>query len=304
MLSEAARRAGRPGRRRPGQRRPGRPGVLRSKVTRRPVDLTELAADLGPAGPPARRRHLLPGRPGHRPAGRAGPGRSLARLRGGPGSTWPWRATSSARCHGCTWRPRALSSAARVACSATTVDDLLRPGADERGPADEPRGWPRPRCSSTTPGWPTGSTERQRDPRLGERAFAARLWYALDTETDPDALLTRAESDLMAIEEEIADVAARIGPRLGLGTGRPATDMVRDVLDALAACAPVTDETVLTAVPAHWLKVDPRRGRRARPGHDVRRPGPGDRDAGVPARGGGGLLRPAGSAPEPFDNGG
>ncbi len=53
------------------------------------------------------------------------------------------------------------------------------------------------------------------DPRLGERAYAARLWYTLDSELSPEALLVRAESDLIATEEEIAEVAAeyRDAPR-------------------------------------------------------------------------------------------
>jgi uncharacterized protein (DUF885 family) len=77
------------------------------------------------------------------------------------------------------------------------------------------------------------------DPRLGEQAFAAQLWYTLDTETGPDALLTRAESDLQAIEEEIAELAARID---GSPT-RPG--QVREVLDRVAAQAPVDDDTIL-----------------------------------------------------------
>jgi uncharacterized protein (DUF885 family) len=77
------------------------------------------------------------------------------------------------------------------------------------------------------------------NPRLGEQRFAARLWYGLDTEISPDVLLTRAESDLQAIEEQIAEVAARID---GAPT-RPG--QVRDVLDALAAQAPVDDATIL-----------------------------------------------------------
>ncbi|MFI7588707.1 DUF885 domain-containing protein [Spongisporangium articulatum] len=78
-----------------------------------------------------------------------------------------------------------------------------------------------------------------RDPALGEQAYAARLWYTLDTETGPDALLTRAESDLQAIEERIAEEAAtfaRVPPRPGL---------VREVLDGLAHGAPVTDASIL-----------------------------------------------------------
>jgi uncharacterized protein (DUF885 family) len=77
------------------------------------------------------------------------------------------------------------------------------------------------------------------DPRLGEQAYAARLWYTLDTETGPDALLTRAESDLQAIEEEIRELAGRID-----GTA-PREGQVREVLDRVAAQAPVTDETIL-----------------------------------------------------------
>jgi uncharacterized protein (DUF885 family) len=77
------------------------------------------------------------------------------------------------------------------------------------------------------------------DPRLGEQAFAARLWYTLDTETGPDALLTRAESDLQAIEEELAEVASELA-------GAPAhPGQVREMLDRVAASAPVTDESIL-----------------------------------------------------------
>ncbi|MYR34394.1 DUF885 family protein [Nocardiopsis alba] len=66
------------------------------------------------------------------------------------------------------------------------------------------------------------------DPRLGERAFAARLWYTLDSELSPEALLVRAESDLLATEEELAEVAAEYegGPRRPGGAA--------EVLDSLA----------------------------------------------------------------------
>lgn len=46
-----------------------------------------------------------------------------------------------------------------------------------------------------------------RDPRLGERDYAAQLWYTLDSELSPELLLTRAESDLIATEEALADAA-------------------------------------------------------------------------------------------------
>ena len=80
------------------------------------------------------------------------------------------------------------------------------------------------------------------DPRLGDLRFAAKLWYTLDTQNTPDVLLTRAESDLQAVEEEIAELASRIA-------GRPANGdtagQVREVLDRLAAQAPVSDATIL-----------------------------------------------------------
>jgi uncharacterized protein (DUF885 family) len=77
------------------------------------------------------------------------------------------------------------------------------------------------------------------DPRLGEQSYAARLWYTLDTETGPDALLTRAESDLQAIEEELAELASELA-------GAPPRDgQVREMLDRSAAMAPVTDATIL-----------------------------------------------------------
>ncbi|HEY6793354.1 MAG TPA: DUF885 domain-containing protein [Kineosporiaceae bacterium] len=77
------------------------------------------------------------------------------------------------------------------------------------------------------------------DPRLGPERYAAKLWYDLDSEIGPDSLLTRAESDLQAIEESIAEVASRIA-------GTPARPgQVREVLDRLAAQAPVDDTTIL-----------------------------------------------------------
>lgn len=77
------------------------------------------------------------------------------------------------------------------------------------------------------------------DPRLGEEPFAARLWYTLDTHTTPDALLTRAESDLQAVEEELAEFAGALGAHL------PATNRVRELLDRMADSAPVIDATIL-----------------------------------------------------------
>lgn len=74
------------------------------------------------------------------------------------------------------------------------------------------------------------------DPRLGGRDFAAQLWYALDSELSPEALLVRAESDLLATEEAMADDAAEY-------QGQPRRPgQVAEVLAALAEDHPVTGE--------------------------------------------------------------
>ena len=70
-----------------------------------------------------------------------------------------------------------------------------------------------------------------RDPRLGAELYSGQLWHTLDTEISADSVLVRAESDLMRIEAEIAEVTA----------GRD----VRQVLDETAAAGPVDDSTVL-----------------------------------------------------------
>ncbi len=76
------------------------------------------------------------------------------------------------------------------------------------------------------------------DPRLGERAFAARLWYTLDSELSPEALLVRAESDLIATEEELAEVAAEYEGR------SRRTGQVAEVLASLAREHATTGDTV------------------------------------------------------------
>ena len=79
------------------------------------------------------------------------------------------------------------------------------------------------------------------DPRLGARDFAAQLWYTLDSELSPEALLVRAESDLLATEEAIAEVAAEY-------EGRPRRGgQVAEVLSALAAENATDADTVRPA---------------------------------------------------------
>ncbi len=90
--------------------------------------------------------------------------------------------------------------------------------------------------------WLRGELEAAHaDPRLGERDFAAQLWYTLDSELSPEALLVRAESDLIATEEAIAEAAAEYqdAPR------RPG--QVAEALAALAAGNPTGPDTVRPA---------------------------------------------------------
>ncbi len=76
------------------------------------------------------------------------------------------------------------------------------------------------------------------DPRLGAERFSRKLALTLDTASDSDAVLARAESDLERIEELIAETAARLDH--GDADGR-----VRRVLDRLAAEGHVDDETIV-----------------------------------------------------------
>ena len=76
------------------------------------------------------------------------------------------------------------------------------------------------------------------DPRLGAERFSRKLALTLDTATDSDAVLARAESDLARIEELIAETAARLDD--GDADGR-----VRRVLDRLAAEGHVDDATIV-----------------------------------------------------------
>lgn len=77
-----------------------------------------------------------------------------------------------------------------------------------------------------------------RDPRLGAEAYSRKLALTLDTASDADAVLARAEADLAAVEERIAETAARLDS--GDGHGR-----VRRVLDRLAAEGRVDNDTIV-----------------------------------------------------------
>lgn len=90
------------------------------------------------------------------------------------------------------------------------------------------------------------------DPRLGERDYAAQLWYTLDSELSPEALLVRAESDLLATEEMIAEAAAEYeGAPRRLG-------QVAEVLSALATENATDADTVRSACAAALLHLNGR----------------------------------------------
>ena len=77
-----------------------------------------------------------------------------------------------------------------------------------------------------------------RDPRLGAAVFGRKLGLTLDTASDADHVLARAEADLVHVEEQIAETASRLDT--GSADGR-----VRRVLDRLAEAGHVDDATVV-----------------------------------------------------------
>ena len=123
------------------------------------------------------------------------------------------------------------------------VDVLLERAPGQRGAVDQARTLAADALEQHARWLTDQLPAADRDPRLRPAAYAARLWSALDTETGPDALLTRAESDLMALEEQLAELAGRLAPLLGVDAAAPGR--VRAVMDAVAAAAPTTDSDVL-----------------------------------------------------------
>jgi uncharacterized protein (DUF885 family) len=88
--------------------------------------------------------------------------------------------------------------------------------------------------------WLRGSLEDAAgNPRLGGERFSRKLSLTLDTSSDADAVLTRAEADLARIEDAIAETAARLDP------GGPRDGQVRRVLDRLASEGQVDNETIV-----------------------------------------------------------
>jgi uncharacterized protein (DUF885 family) len=81
--------------------------------------------------------------------------------------------------------------------------------------------------------------DANRDPRIGGPAFGRKLALTLDTDSDSDTVLSRAESDLATIEDELVGAAARLDPQ-GDRDGQ-----VRRVLDRLAAEGHVDNATIV-----------------------------------------------------------
>jgi uncharacterized protein (DUF885 family) len=89
-------------------------------------------------------------------------------------------------------------------------------------------------------GWLRGQLEAaDGDPRLGAERYSRKLSLTLDTASDADAVLARAEADLVRVEEAIGQTAARLAP-----TG-PADGRVRRVLDRLAGEGHVENDTIV-----------------------------------------------------------
>ena len=77
-----------------------------------------------------------------------------------------------------------------------------------------------------------------RDPRLGAAAYSRKLALTLDTASDADAVLARAEADLARVEARIEETAARLDG--GESAGR-----VRRVLDRLATEGSVDNDSIV-----------------------------------------------------------
>ncbi len=93
------------------------------------------------------------------------------------------------------------------------------------------------------------------DARIGPSAYHALTWFGLDSQVDLAVLVTRIESDLQGVEEEVAELAGRlaaVGGRSGQRPGGPdavldnPAELVAAVLRELAAQHPVSAADLLT----------------------------------------------------------
>jgi uncharacterized protein (DUF885 family) len=99
---------------------------------------------------------------------------------------------------------------------------------------EEHRGWLHERLAELDREGDPGA-----DPRLGGERFERKLAFTLDAVSTAERILRRAERDLVRIEREIAETAARLSGE------RPDTPgLVRRVLDSLAEDRPDNDTIV------------------------------------------------------------
>jgi uncharacterized protein (DUF885 family) len=139
-----------------------------------------------------------------------------------------------------------------IALLGEEVDELLRQAPDLQREMDDARTGAAQALEDHARWLADQPASADGDPRLGERRFAAALWSTLGTEASPDALLTRAESHLMELEDRVAELAAGLAPRLGISVSSAEPgQLVRAVLDAVADSAPVTDADVLHRCRTH-----------------------------------------------------
>ena len=90
--------------------------------------------------------------------------------------------------------------------------------------------------------------ESVRDPRLGERLYAATLWHALDDDISAVVLLDEAEEYLHGVTDEMRVLAAEYLDEAEPAEPAQADELVRRALAAIAASAVVTNDTVLPLV--------------------------------------------------------
>ncbi len=106
-------------------------------------------------------------------------------------------------------RPNAEEAAERARRTAELLQAAPVPEGAEPGAAEERAA--AAEALRAHADWLPAAADPGADPRLGERSYAALLWYGLDAQIDPETLLTRAESDLLAAEEELAEAASAFG---------------------------------------------------------------------------------------------
>ncbi len=89
--------------------------------------------------------------------------------------------------------------------------------------------------------WLADAPARRAEVRLGERQFATKLRWTLDTELAPQELLRHAEDELTRVSAEIVDAAGQFAD-----VAAPTGETVRAVLDELAR--DVADDQTILAV--------------------------------------------------------